>query len=498
MKLNKKLLPLLEKYKPLKVAYGGRDSGKSIGFGDIFLMKMDTEGADIYCLREFQDTVFDSVHRVFRQRIEDLGLGEDGFPWTVNETSVTSPLRKKNVRRGSTVYKGASRNPDNVQSAQNFKYSWFEEAQKISQDTLDRLLPTIIRNPGAECWFSGNPHRSSDPFSQRFIMPFVHKLNRDGYYEDDLHLIVKLNWRDNPWYDYDATEKLRQWDYTNFSRARYNWIWEGDFYDGIEDCLIQPEWFDACIDAHKKLGFEPLGIRMASFDPSDSGDPKAFAFRHGSVVLDVQQTTKGDVNEACDWACNLAMEHNADGFTWDCDGLGISLTRQVSKAFEGHHTIVAQYKGSEKVDLPDAIYEPVGENVQGQLKNKEAFKNKRAQYYVELRDKIHRTFEAVVQKKYHDPDQMISFDSGITDLTELRSEICTMPVKPNKAGLIELYTKEAMKSIFKLPSPNLADAVKMLGRIPKSPLRLAASRRPPVIMPMGKSFTNRRSIGGRY
>jgi phage terminase large subunit len=483
---------MIPKHKPIKVIIGGRDSCKSTGLGDIGLMKMQTEGADIYCLREFQESLSESVHRVFVSGIRDrLKLPESPRQnpkcWTILENKVIAP------NGAQSIYKGAARNPENIKSAHEYKYSWFEEAEKASQDSIDILLPTIIRNPGAECWFSANPLRSSDPFSQRFIIPFLKILNRDGYYEDDLHLIVKTNWRDNPWYD-ENTEKLRQYDYQNLSRARYNWIWEGEFYDGIEDSLIMPEWFDACIDAHKRLGFEPRGVRMASHDPSDTGDPKGYAFRHGSVVLDVQEMTTGDVNEGCDWACKLAIDHKADAFTWDCDGLGVSLKRQVADYFAGHNVLISQYKGSESPDFPDAVYEPVEKrddiNIQDQGKNKNVFKNKRAQYYVDLRDKMHRTYEAVILKKYHDPDKMISFDSGIRDLTQLRSEICSMPIKPNRAGLIELYTKEEMISKFKLASPNLADSVKMLGRVPKTPIVLNV-KRPPIIRPMGQAMDRR-------
>lgn len=487
VQINRKFLPLLEKHKPIKVAYGGRSSGKSIFFGDIFLLKMETEVADIYCLREFQETVLDSVHRVFKQRINDLGL--EG--WDVSESRVSAP------NKAYTVYKGASRNPDNIQSAQKFKYSWFEEAHKISQETIDRLLPTIIRNPGAECWFSGNPLRSGDPFSQRFIMPYLNQLNRDGFYEDDLHMIVKVNWRDNPWWS-EEQELLRKWDFENLPRAKYDWIWEGAFYDYVEDTLIMPEWFDACVDAHKKLGFEPVGIRIASHDPSDLGsDPKGYAFRHGSVVLDVRQMTTGDVNEGCDWATGLAIQQNADAFTWDADGLGLTLKRQVSEAFEGHNRLIAQFKGSEKVDRPDAIYQPVGPAVQDQRKNKDCFKNKRAQYYADLRDRMHRTYEAVELKKYHDPDKLISFSGEIKELAQLRTEVCTMPIKPNKSGLLELFTKDAMKSKFKFQSPNLADSLMMLCRVPKSPIDISSIRMPPVIQPMGKTLERRNAFGFR-
>ena len=69
LKVNKKLERFLTTPKPIKVAIGGRNSGKSIGFGDMLTLKMATENADIYCLREFQDSISDSVHRVFQDSI---------------------------------------------------------------------------------------------------------------------------------------------------------------------------------------------------------------------------------------------------------------------------------------------------------------------------------------------------------------------------------------------------------------------------------------------
>jgi phage terminase large subunit len=53
-------------------------------------------------------------------------------------------------------------------------------------------------------------------------------------------------------------------------------------------------------------------------------------------------------------------------------------------------------------------------------------------------------------------------------LNKLRSEVCKMPVKPNANGLIELYTKDQMKSKFNVSSPNLGDSVMMLMTNPAS------------------------------
>jgi phage terminase large subunit len=64
--------------------------------------------------------------------------------WNITEKKIEAP------RGATTRYKGAARNPDSIQSAQGYKYSWFEEAHTASEESLDKLLPTILRNPGAQ------------------------------------------------------------------------------------------------------------------------------------------------------------------------------------------------------------------------------------------------------------------------------------------------------------------------------------------------------------
>jgi phage terminase large subunit len=477
IQLPEKLYKVLTATQRLIVLIGGRGSAKSESMGRILTMKCQTEAADVLCGREFQNSIDDSVHKLLKTLIQDK-LEVDGFRITDNKIDC--------LTGGGFRFRGFARNPEAVKSAQGFKYSWIEEAQNLSEKSIKDLTPTI-REAGSQLFFTPNPQSSADPFSQRFIVPFLSEIQKNGFYEDDMHLVIMCNWRDNPWHG--ELEQERLWDFENLSRAEYDHIWEGAFNDSVENPLILAEWFDACIDAHLKIGFEPVGMRMASHDPSDIGpDSKGFAFRHGSVFLDVQEMIEGDVNEGCDWATGLAIQHNADAFTWDCDGLGVTLNRQVNHAFEGKHTKISQFKGSEGVDFPDNIFEPADQakgQVQDQKTNKQALKNKRAQYYADLRSKVYRTWQMVNKKAIYEPDKLISFSSDIKALSTLRSELCRMPVKPNGNGLFELYTKEQMKQKFKFKSPNLADSVMMSGRAPQISM-IATSHRPRPVKAMGR------------
>jgi phage terminase large subunit len=460
LKLNAKLLPFLTKPQPIKIAIGGRGSGKSLGIGDMLTFKMENENADVYCLREFQDSITDSVHKVFIGSINER-LKLEG--WDIQENKVKSP------DGASTTYKGANRNPDAMQSAQGYKYSWFEEAHRASQASLDKLLPTIIRNKGAQCWFTANPQSSGDAFSKRFITPYLESLERFGFYEDELHYICVVNWRDNPWWN-EEQERLRKWDYDNLPRTKYDWIWEGRFNDTVDDALISPEWFDACINAHKipKLTkmFEPRGAKIATHDPfDDGGDAAGYVLRHGSIIKKVKSKSSGEIDECCDWATGCAINDGADWFVWDGDGMGTGLKKQVSTAFKGTKVQYHLFKGSlsgKGQDNADKIYLAVEDGKDVSPKTyKEQFKNNRAQYYVSLATKMFNTYKCVVRGEYVDPDEMISFDKdGIDNIVGLRAQLCRIPRKQNGSGLEQIMSKIEMKKL-KIDSPNEGDCVMM-------------------------------------
>lgn len=442
MTLPKKLKPLIEKKKRFKIIIGGRGSGKSMSVGDICLMDAQVKGIKTACFREFQNSIDDSVHSLLSSEIDRLKL--EGFEVQNNKILYGDDEVFK--------FRGLARNPEGIKSMHGFKRFWCEEAQSISAKSLKALTPTL-REAGSEIWMTGNPRSSADPFSQRFIKPFEKELTKHGYYEDDMHIIIKVNWNDNPFFP-DVLEQERLYDLENLSKAEYLHVWEGGYNDEVEGSIISVDWFEAAIDAHIKLGFSPTGAKIATFDPSDEGgDSKGYCLRHGSVILDVKENDNGDVNDGCDWATGLAIDAQADHFVWDCDGLGVGLKRQVSQALSGKKIEAEMFKGSESVENPNSAY-------QGGKKNKDTFKNKRAQYYWALSDRFYNTYRAVVKGEYVDPDQMISISSDIEDIDSLRAEVCRIPKKPNSNGLIQIKSKQEMLQMG-IPSPNMADSIMM-------------------------------------
>lgn len=461
LKVNYKLLPFITKPQPIKVAYGGRGSGKSIGVCDMAIMKMESQRLDVYCLREFQESIKDSIHRTLSMSIDRLGLSG----WNVQETKIVSPFGNE------TTYKGAARNATSIQGAENYLLSIFSEAHTASQESIDRLLPTILRKPGAQCWFEANPQASNDPFSERFINPYKEIIERQGFYEDDLHYIVSVNWRDNPWWNSEQ-ERLRAWDYENLDRAKYDWIWEGAFSDSVEDAIIMPEWFDACVDAHLNPKFngqwQPKGARICAFDPADTGDAKGFAARIGNVFTDVCDYTKGDSEDGLKWGCDKAIMFGADEFTWDYSGIGSGMLASIRQSMTGKKIKINAFNGAESPENKDSPY------ISDDGKKKtigDVFINMRAQRYCRLAQLCYNSYRCIVKGQYIDPSEMISFSSEIKDIQRLRSELCRVPRVKRGDGVFQIMNKKEMLKKG-IPSPNMGDSVMMCIYEPKPTIEL--------------------------
>lgn len=453
LELTDKISPFLSTDKRIKVAFGGRGGTKSQSIVDILLYKV-AQGKKVGCFREHQNTIEDSVHALIKDEIERLGI--PGY--SVQKTYID------HMSGGMFRFKGLARNLMGVKSAHGFDIFFIEEGQFLSEDSLRILIPTL-RTAGSELWIILNPESRQDPVSKRYIMPFYKTLLKDSIYVDDHLLIVWTNYDENPWFPKELeADRLR--DYEMLSRAEYDHIWRGHFLDDIENSIIKAEWFDAAVDADKKLNFGARGVDVVSHDPSDLGlDDKAICHRHGSCVLACKSRAYGDVNDGMDWALDYVIDKSVDLFTWDCDGMGVSLNRQVKQALKPKQINFQMYKGSMGVDNPETIYQGVTGSANHKT-NKQTFKNKRAQKIWSVRDRFYNTYLAVEKGIYTDPDYMISISSDIDEIEQLRAETCRIPRKYNPNGLIQIHSKPEMKRIYSIDSPNLFDSLVMAFEVP--------------------------------
>lgn len=446
-----KLAPLLEP-KKFKVIFGGRGSGKSMTVADLLLIKV-MQGEKVGCMREMMNSIDDSVHALMCEEVERLQL--PGFTIQNNAIYHTSG--------GEIKYKGVARNPESVKSMHGFNVFWVEEAATLSKKSIDLLVPTL-RAEGSELWLTFNPGSSADPISQEFLKPFEGKL-KDGFYEDELYMVIRCNYSDNPFFP-ENLEQLRLKHLETKPSAEYKHVWEGDYNDAVDNAIIKTDWFDAAIDAHKKdrlkEAFKPRGIRVTAYDPMDGGnDAHGLAVRHGSIIQRAECRDDGEIDVGCDWATGIASRLKSDWFIWDGDGMGAGLKRQVSDAFAGkvckHHLFKGSSSGSGQ-DNAEQVYDSDDHK---STTHADTFKNNRAQYYTKLAKRFYNTYRVVTKGEYVDPDECISIDSeGVPDIERLRSEVCRIPRKMNNTGLIQIMSKQEMAKLD-IPSPNMSDAIMM-------------------------------------
>lgn len=171
-------LPLLKPAR-YKGAHGGRGSGKSHFFADLWLEENVAEKLDFVCLRETLKSLEFSVKKLLESKIENYNAGAY---FEVQDRRILSN------QGGVTIFEGMQNHTsESIKSLEGFDRAWFEEAQNASDKSLTLLRPTI-RKPDSQLWFGWNPRKATDP---------VDALLRGDVLPPDA-VVVQANYLDNP------------------------------------------------------------------------------------------------------------------------------------------------------------------------------------------------------------------------------------------------------------------------------------------------------------
>ena len=160
-----------------KVLEGGRGSGKSYSFADALLDIALYHKKRILCTREMQNSIRDSVHRLLQDRIQALDYGAY---FDVYRESITSKIGSE------FIFKGLRHNISEIKSTEGIDICWVEEAEKVTGESWDILIPTI-RAPNSEIWISFNPEDERSATYQRFVIcPSPDVIHEHMTYEDNI------------------------------------------------------------------------------------------------------------------------------------------------------------------------------------------------------------------------------------------------------------------------------------------------------------------------
>lgn len=175
--------------------YGGRSSGKSTTIALLLLVKAMEKPLRILCCREIQNSIADSVHKLLSDLISEHGFGG----WTVTESAI------KYKNGSEIIFKGVHNNTQSVKSTEGIDICFVEEAQSISQDSIDVLIPTV-RKAGSFFVWCWNPLTEQDPVwttiaSHPDERTYVRKVNSEDIEQllspEVIHEREKMK-RDNP------------------------------------------------------------------------------------------------------------------------------------------------------------------------------------------------------------------------------------------------------------------------------------------------------------
>lgn len=190
-----------------KIAYGGRGSGKSESFGRALLAKGMAKKEGILCARELQVSIADSVHALLSHTISEYPEFEDFY----------KVGQKEIFGRNDTffIFKGLKHNISEIKSTHGITICWIEEAQVVSDKSLETLIPTI-REENSEIWLSFNTKNPTDPTYKRFVLK-----RREN------SIVKKVSWRDNPFFPKVLDDERKELEKED--PEAYEHVWEGEF-----------------------------------------------------------------------------------------------------------------------------------------------------------------------------------------------------------------------------------------------------------------------------
>lgn len=239
LEVPRKLKPLLQRAR-YKGAYGGRGGAKSHFFAEQIILRCFLGPTRAVCIREIQNSIKDSVKQLLADKIAKLGLQSE---FEVLESEIRGPNGSIVIFKGMQSYNAA-----NIKSLEAYDIAWVEEAQTLSQASLDMLRPTL-RKPGSELWFSWNPRYKTDPVDQ-----FFRKRPPEN------SITVSINWSDNPWFK-DTPLYQDMLDDFEADPDKAEHVWNGAY--GAGQGAILAKWINKADREgriNNDVAFDPDGI----------------------------------------------------------------------------------------------------------------------------------------------------------------------------------------------------------------------------------------------
>lgn len=234
--IPEKLLPVLEQFNQYKIFIieGGRGSAKTHTIGRILIYIAGERIVRIFCGREIQSTIEESVYALFCDLINKFTLPYRITKAQIRAFTTGSTFRFKGFREHGSI---------NIKGIEGADIVWVDEAQALTKPTLETLLPTLRKETPVKFIFTMNRL-----FREDAVMELASR-------DDCLH--IHIDYFENPHCPLtllDEAERCR----VNSPRE-YNHIWLGQPATSGDEYLFN---FDRLYESLKVIPFGDLLIRQ--------------------------------------------------------------------------------------------------------------------------------------------------------------------------------------------------------------------------------------------
>lgn len=281
---------------------GGRGGGKSQSVARLILYLCDKYDLRVVCGREIQNSIQESVYSLMADLIKKYNLYYEVFSTKIVHKLTGSTINFRGFREQGSF---------NIQGMEGIDITWIDEAQAITKQTLDVLIPTIRKNR-ARIFFTMNRHINDDPVFENF-----------AHRKDCLH--IHIDYHENK----HCTEALKnEADECKIkSMDDYNHIWLGYPLEKSEDILFGHDEVWETKQKHHPIR-ESYGLRIGGFDIARFGDDKCacvvlqqMGALHWETVR-VEQWDHKDLNYTTGRILQISNDEKLSKAVIDEDGIG--------------------------------------------------------------------------------------------------------------------------------------------------------------------------------
>src|SRR3990167_10604316 len=140
--------------------WGGRYSLKSHSVARFLLIRAREKKTRVACFREFQNSIAESSHQLLADLIHQYGLRD----FEITNNSIVNKLNGSDF-----LFRGLHQNEQSIKSIEGIDIAWVEEAQTVSNTSLEVLTPTV-RKKGSQIVYTYNRLIEDDPVHKRLVI----------------------------------------------------------------------------------------------------------------------------------------------------------------------------------------------------------------------------------------------------------------------------------------------------------------------------------------